>query len=341
MEKQLRLVRTVDQIKDDVICELRNGWKSKADLVRRHGLSSDIVAELQQAVDPEQKNRKIKILRDRPPKAQPPVVVSVPAAPLSVRFVHRTQDLAIAAIALILAGVGLALNWQFIGSLGQTVLSGYLLGVVGIAIDMTAVFLPARVALLWEQKSRAKSAIAGVVWVICFAISVVSGLSFAATNIGDSLQGRESVVRHRQALLSELATAQQERAVIVESRDPQAIEDLIQLERGRIGSVILSRSKECTDITLLGSTNACTPLKDLRGAKRQAERRIELDSRMRQISGEISSLPSIGLKSPGAQSLSGLLGGLVSAESIETHWVVGIAIMPSLAGLLLLFARKR
>lgn len=336
MEKQLKLVRTVDQVEDDVICELNNGWNSRAEIVRKYGISNRRALELQQLVDPEQKNRNVKIPKGRPPREQK---MAVPPPKPQSRFPQYVLGLLFAVGGLVLGGVGIRLNWQFAASLGQTPEAAILMSSLGVVIDAAAILLPAVFFVLIEKRFIGQAVLSGGMWALCFVLSLHAGFSFSAVNIGDALQAREAIAQRRQSLALELSTVQAERVKIVEERDPVTLEERIQLARGRTGSFVLKSSSDCRDITLPTSAQACSEVNELRAAKRTAERRIELDNRSRILSEQIAALPPIAVKDPGSEGMSRLTAGLIEPGKWESFRIIGYAVMPSLGGFLLAFAR--
>lgn len=337
MAEPLKLVRTPDQAIEAATRDLRTNWKSISDLERKHGLPRNILDKLQKKFDPEKKNRGI-VPTPRAPKApesSPPPLLSA----VESRIAQRIYTIGMQGVSLTLGIVGIALNWQFAKSLGQTPLSAQLLGVLGVAIDTAAVFLMPMAAILWDQRRYGQFVLSVVVWLLCAGLSLMAGMSFMAANIGDSLQGREIVTQHRKALNSELSVAQGERGKITEDRDPQVLEEMVQIARGEVPLLNLKKSNDCTDVTTSGTV--CVKLNQARSAKRIAERRIELDGRLRSLNEQIASLPPIAVKDPGADYVSKMTAGIIDPDSIEGFRVIGFAAMPSLAGLLLMFARGR
>lgn len=341
MEKLKLVPRSIDQIEDDVICELNNGWDSRASLVRRHGLSADRVLALQRAVDPEQKNRNVKISRGRPPIERPPKETAAPLLPTKPqsRLLQCALGLMFAVAGLVLGALGIILNWQFAGSLGQTPVASLLLATLGVVIDAAAILLPAAFFILLEKRFYGQAFLSVGMWALCFVLSLIAGMSFSSVNIGDSLQAREAITQRRQSLVLDLSSVQAERVKIVEERDPVIIEERIQLARGRTGSFVLKSSSDCRDITLPTSAQACSEVNELRASKRMAERRIELDNRSRVLSEQIAALPPIAVKDPGAEGMSRMTSGIIDPSTWENFRIVGYAIMPSLGGFLLAFAR--
>ena len=227
---------------------------------------------------------------------------------------------------LALGGVGMSFNIQYWCTFGGTAF-----GVAGGAIDAVTIFLPANLQLRWGHIPFF------ALWLVCTGLSTIAAMGFSATNIGDSLQGRESVLQHRNAMTAQLASAQSERARIKDDRDPQSLEYQIQMARGRVAPKNLASSKDCTDVTVSG--NACLELNQLRDAREAANRRIYLDAEIRTFSGQIAELPPVAGKDPGAEHISTLTAGIVRPEEVDNFRVVGFALMPSLAGFLLAFAR--
>jgi hypothetical protein len=264
------------------------------------------------------------------PEAPKPTAPEAPKSspnPVDKPLIEFANAGVIALAGLALGGVGLSLNIQYWYAFG-----GMTFGVLGAAIDCWTIFLPAN--LNWRRLSHIPYC---ALWLLCFGLSSIAALGFAANNIGDSLQGRETIAQHRKELNSELAGLQTERLNINENRDPQVLEERIQIERGRVPTARLISSKDCTDVTSSGPV--CAELNQLRASKRTAERRIELDGRLRKLSEEIAALPAIAAKDPGAEHISKITAGWVGADWIENFRVLGFAFMPSLAGFLLAFAR--
>lgn len=336
---EIKFVRPLDQVKGDVVRDLKTNWKSIRDLSRRHGLSAEIVAELRRQHDPQGKCKNV--IKAARAARRPVIVVSEPAASSS-RTIQAVNAWFIWLTALVLGAVGLFFNVQYwyaygvraFGVFGDAVnYGGIAFGILGGGIDCVTVLLPANLSWCWRHVPLF------AVWSLCAVLSWMAAVGFSASNFGDSLQARGTVVEHRKALNDELASVRAERAKITEDRDPQVLEERIQIERGKVGKPVLERSNNCKDITLPASAAACAAVSELRGAKRMAELRIELDDRLHRLTEEVANLPSISAMDPGAATISRLSFGRVEAGLIENIRVFGFALVPSLAGFLLAFAR--
>jgi hypothetical protein len=338
MARKLQLVPTAERLsEDDIIGLFRSGEKqSISNLERRSGLSRGQLRGMEKKYAPAEK---IKI---QGPKGEKQVWIrpappELPPEPQSSVLFQRAHAWAMMGIALTLAGVGIALNYQFARSLGQTPFASQLMGILGIAIDTASVFLLPVAATFWDQRRFGQFLLSVAMWVLCSGLSLIAGMSFSAANIGDSLQSREIVTQHRKALNSELAIIRLEFAGISEQRSVAEID--AELAKQRTGFNWKS-SAGCTVITLPDSRRVCDAIMDLEVAKQRAARRFELDGKINEINTQIAALPPIAVKDPGADYMSRLTAGVVDPDSVEGFRVIGFASMPSFAGLLLMFARR-
>jgi hypothetical protein len=326
------------ELQPEIIALLSNRAQSFAELAKQAGYTSVYLFK-KDYKDHIKSDEMVKGVRKRKPKtiqedakpATPP-----PEAKPTGWVVYLIAAM-IGAVGLVLGAAGLALNYQFARSLGQSPMASHLLGILGVAIDAATIFLPSAGLIMLERRRYGQSFGCAVIWFLCLGLSLIAGMSFAANNIGDSLQSREAIAQHRKALNSELAAVQSERGRIKEDRDSQVLEQSIQIERSKVPLERLKSSKDCTDVTTSGQF--CNELNQLRASKRTAERRIELDERQRKLTADIAALPPVAVKDPGADHISLVTGGMVQPDEVENFRVIGFAFMPSLAGFLLAFAR--
>jgi hypothetical protein len=346
MAELLKLVRTLDQIKDDVACDLRNGWKSLSALESKHGLSIKIIGDLQKQIDPHHKNKQIKLPSRKglnllpvvsPPVAKPSAAAPAPPRPIPSGILQTLIGGGCALIGVVLGLCNTLMNYQFGASFGHDWWSCLVLGCVFLAIDGGALlFLPAAGAL-YEQRRKVLCLAAFLSWLPFLALSTAASLGFASSHIGDSLQARDSVIQHRRALDTELSRAQAERGKITEDRDPQVIEQQIQIEQGKVPLANWKSSNNCTSVTSSGPF--CLMLNQERAAKIAAEQRISLDVKIRALSTEIATLPPISAKDPAAEQIAQMAFGLVTTEQVRSYLVRCLAIIPGFASILLAIAR--
>ena len=328
----LKLVKSERLDREGVYSEIRNGNCVVANLTSRSGLTRGVVRGMIREVwkgNPP----KIKHPRGPAPKGSYKPEKRVPPMRPS-RLYAGAIAFALTAVAAALAITGIAWSYQYFSSFGGS----SVMGILGAAFDCLAVLIPMVAAVLWDQRRFGLFVMAGSVWVMCSAFSIVSAMSFAAVNVGDRLQMRDSVALHRQALNNEVTGVQAEMGRIGNVEDPRVIEENIQIARGRIPVKNLVSSRDCTDVTASGPF--CAELNQLRGAKRASERRIELDARLSRLNEEIAGLPAVSERNPVAAVISRLSWGLVGSDQIEIFWIVGLGCISSLAGMILMFAGK-
>jgi hypothetical protein len=249
----------------------------------------------------------------------------------------------LAATALAMAAVGLVMNARFAASFGQTAEAAALLAMIGLAIDVLAVALPSVAAQLWHGRNRAAAAVAASIWLIALTMSLLAATGFASTNIGDAVAGRAKIAGENSSLLEQIERLRKERAGIAEARPVAAI--VAQLQEAQPSAQAVWRTTDgCRDVTRARSGRACAPVLALREAQATAERRDAIDFELRQLQARLTALPAIVTADPQAKAaaeiVSWLSGGLLAPTPRDIAWLrtIGLAVMPSLAGLIVLLA---
>jgi hypothetical protein len=96
----------------------------------------------------------------------------------------------------------------------------------------------------------------------------------------------------------------------------------------------------CRDVTRPVSARACATVLELRQARAAAERRDAIDVEMREAQAKLGTLPAVALADPqattAAQTIVWLSAGTFNpaADDIAKLRALGLALMPSLAGLI-------
>jgi hypothetical protein len=261
----------------------------------------------------------------------------------------RGSPMAVAASALLIvtafamAAVGLVMNARFAASFGQTAEAAALLAMIGLAIDVLAVALPSVAAQLWHDRNRAAAAIAASIWLVALTMSLLAATGFASTNIGDAVASRAKIAGENAALIEKIDQLRKEHADITESRAVAAIQ--AQLQEAQPGAQAVWRITDgCRDVTRTRSGRACAQVLALREAQAAAERRDAIEAELRDAQARLASLPAIVTADPQAKAaaeiVTWLTGGLVVPAPRDIAWLrtIGLAVMPSLAGLVVLLA---
>ena len=146
-----------------------------------------------------------------PPAAPPPTVTLRAAARDEDAPSRSISPILLRAAALVLAGVGIAMNGWFARSLGASDAAGWLFFATGVASDLVALVVPSCSARLWQARHRATSLAGWAVWAMTFVFAVTAGVGFASTNIADVTLVRASrvtpAVAAAQAALSDAMAA--------------------------------------------------------------------------------------------------------------------------------------
>jgi hypothetical protein len=244
-------------------------------------------------------------------------------------------------LAFILAGVGLAINASFAGSLGKTAQAAILLAALGIVADALALVLPTVAWQLWRDCRRSVAAIAWITWTLTLCIALMAAIGFAATNIADTIAARGQVIVEHEQLGERIERLRAERRSIDEPRAPAVIEAQIQRAQPAAQAVWKATSG-CHDVTLPKSGQACAEVLKLRQALGAAQRRDVLELELKETEAQFRNLPALATADPQAETTAKLVAwltrGVVTSSPKDVHLVriMGIMLLPQLAGLVLM-----
>src|SRR5262249_4190096 len=127
----------------------------------------------------------------------------------------RVLTVAVFALGLVTAAVGLYLNASFLWKFGRTSESGLVFAVVGLVTDTITLVLPATVMVLWQRSRRGLGLTGGCMYAIAVAMTLLTAVGFAATNIDDAIAGRGATAVQREALRGEIDRLKSERHGLV------------------------------------------------------------------------------------------------------------------------------
>jgi hypothetical protein len=281
----------------------------------------------------------------RPPRYRHDPAADTMAAPVTTRLTIGRVLLALVLglTAIGLAVVGLTVNTRFAASFGQTAEAALLLAAIGLTIDLLAIVLPSAAAQLWRDHNVVSASAAWAIWTIALGMTLLAAIGFAATNIGDGVAGRGKHVAEARALSADIARLRAERAAISEGRAVATIEAEIQRAQPAAAAV-WKQTAGCTDVTLAKSGAACAEVLALRQALGVAQRRDALDAELRAAEGRLAPLPAIATADPQAAMAADIVGWIsagridLSTHDIHRLRVIGLTVIPALAGIIFLFA---
>ena len=221
-----------------------------------------------------------------------------------------TASVGFAALASVIAWFGIRINAWYGGTLGKTPEASSLIAGLSVSADVLALFLPAAGRTLWVEGHRAGSGVAWALWTITIVITLMATVGFAALNIADTTAVRGKIAAESMALRTRLDRLRAERATITETRPVTSIE--AELQRAQPSAAAVWRATAgCRDVTLPESGQACAAVLALRQALGTARRR--------------DNWATFGLVK-------------LAADDIRMARIAGMALMPQIAGLVLMVA---
>jgi hypothetical protein len=279
-------------------------------------------------------------------------------------FARRSPTLALAlfAVGTGLGVVGLIINAQFTMSYGRSNEEAILLAVIGVAIDVLAMILPTTASTSWRHGAYVDAVIAGALWPPMVGLSLMATVGFSSTNFSDALATRSAVVAKTSSAAtkasdkaSDIKKWRADRDAITEKRSVKAIK--LELVGNRRKVDLLDRDSfdatvGCTRLTNDSSNKACAPLLPLLKALETAMTRDDLTIKINNAEkpqngaaeGNQESTTTITSVDPQAETVPKLVAwisfGLITPkpEDIPLVRLLGPTVVPSLAGLILMFA---
>jgi hypothetical protein len=249
--------------------------------------------------------------------------------------------LGLAAIGL--AVVGLTVNTRFAASFGQTAEAAVLLAAIGLTIDLLAIVLPSAAAQRWRDHHVVSASAAWAIWLIALGMTLLAAIGFAATNIGDGVAGRSKHVAEASGLTADVTRLRNERAGITEARSVATIEAEIQRAQPAAAAV-WNRTAGCTDVTLAASGAACAEVLRLRQSLGAAQRRDAVDAQLRAAETRLAPMAAIATADPQAAMAADIMAWIsagrvdLTPHDIHRLRVIGLTVIPALAGIIFLFA---
>ncbi len=254
-----------------------------------------------------------------------------------------TASAGFAAVASAIAWFGIKINAWYGETLGETAEARSLIVGLSVSADVLALLLPAAARALWVDGHRASSGVAWALWTTTLVITLMATIGFAALNIADTTAARGKIAVESQNLRARLDRMRAERATIAETRSAASIE--AELQRAQPSAAAVWRATAgCRDVTLPESGQACANVLTLRQALGTAQRRDTLDADLRDAETQFARLPAILTADPQAETAAQLINwatfGLIkfAADDIRMARVAGMALMPQIAGLVLMLA---
>ena len=265
------------------------------------------------------------------------------SAHLPSAIFRRAASLGVAALASTIAWFGIRINAWYGSTLGETAEASTLIAGLSVSADILVLILPAAARTLWVDGHRAGSGVAWALWTVSIVITLMATVGFAALNIADTTAARGKIAAESMILVARLDRLRTERATITETRPVAALE--AELQRAQPDAAAVWRATGgCRDVTLQDSGRACATVLALRQALAMAQRRDTLDADLRNGETQLTRLPAVTTADPQAETAAQLVSwatfGMITlaADNIRMARIAGMALMPQLAGLVLMLA---
>ncbi len=325
---------------DEMITEIRNGNVNVSNLMSRSGMARGKVRGLIRkeypAKPPARKAQNQAPVA--PPALTPPADAPDPPKPLQKSFGRRFLAVGCLLTAVSFAAANAYMNAQFGASFGHGESDRYVLGVVNLTVDVGSLILVAVAAYFRGDKQYDLWAAALVLWLLCMIYSACSALGYTSNNVGDSLRARGSVSEQREDMMGQKKRAETYRGAIKETGDARVLENQMALAIGMVPTKNLKSSDNCTKPTI--SAPLCYDYNRIKDAYVSAKARDDLDKQIASLTGQIAALPPVSAKDPGAEQISQMARGWITADQVRNWLVRCLALIMSVSpGPLLAFAR--
>jgi hypothetical protein len=242
--------------------------------------------------------------------------------------------------ALGLGIVGGVMNARFAASFGRSNEAAFLLAAIGVLIDVLVVILPSVGRRLWGSANRAAGSVAWCLWLFVAGMSLVAGIGFGASNIGDAIADRDRTVHEVSGVRTTVDRLRAERTAATETRSTAALQAQSERERALIDRGVWKVTGGCHNVTIPDSAAACSAYMATRQAVAAAVRRDTIEAELRTAEEKLGTLPAIqAVADPQAEMVTKIVA-LISigritpeAQQIAPIRIIGLALMPIMAGI--------
>jgi hypothetical protein len=258
---------------------------------------------------------------------------------------HRAWDLQSALMltaAIGLGLVGLVMNARFAASFGRSNEAAFLLAAIGVLIDVLVVILPSVGCRLWGFGNSAAGSVAWCVWLFVAGMSLLAGVGFGASNIGDAIADRDRTVHEVSGVRTTVDRLRAERTASTETRSTAALQAQSERERALIDRNVWRVTGGCHDVTIPDSAAACTAVMATRQAMAVAARRDAVERELRAAEEKLATLPAMqSAADPQAVMAVDVVAWITATkvrfqpEDIARIRIIALALMPTQSGIVL------
>jgi hypothetical protein len=239
--------------------------------------------------------------------------------------------------------VGGVMNARFAASFGRSNEAAFLLAAIGVLIDVLVVILPSVGRRLWGSANRAAGSVAWCLWLFVAGMSLLAGLGFSATNIGDAIADRDRTVHEVAGVRATVDRLRAERTASTETRSTALLQVESERHRALIDRAAWRSTGGCRVVTSPGSAALCANFMVTRRAMAAATQRDAIDAELRGAEEKLATLPAVQSAADpqavmAADVVAWITAGKVSFQPQDNTRlrIVGTALMPTLAGVVMM-----
>ncbi|MBI1386736.1 MAG: hypothetical protein GC150_17675 [Rhizobiales bacterium] len=146
------------------------------------------------------------------------------------------------------------MNWRYGVSLGRDELSQWTLGGVSVVADLFKATAPFFIFWACAQRNWSVAFAASVLWTLCTAYSLTSGLGFAAVNRSDTTAARATIIEQHAGFAGRLREARQRLDAL---GTPRPVDAVAAALAGLRLDQKWQRTRQCTEATVAESRTFC------------------------------------------------------------------------------------
>jgi hypothetical protein len=210
-----------------------------------------------------------------------------------------------AAVALCL--VTMAANLNFGMTLGITPEEKIVYAIASVAADVVKITAVIVVIRLWQKPQRMLACVGAILGLICLAWSLASAAGFALSTREHTAAVHAAASKVIDGWTATIRRAGEQLALVERARAPSVVE--AELAAQLVPAAIWKRTRECVDLTLPESHNACARVLALRQELAAAKSAQALETRIDEARQQLATQPVVGQSAdPQVTGLAAMLG---------------------------------
>jgi transcriptional regulator with XRE-family HTH domain len=218
-----------------------------------------------------------------------------------------TLKMACYGAATALCAVTVMANLNFGLSLGSTAEERIVYAIASVAADIVKITAVIVVIRLWQKPHRMLACVGAILGLICLAWSLASAAGFALSTREHTAAVHAAASKVIDGWTATIRRAGEQLALVERARAPSVVE--AELAAQLVPTAIWKRTRECVELTLPESHNACARVLALRQELAAAQSAQALETRIDEARRELATQPVVGQSAdPQVTGLAAMLG---------------------------------